>query len=321
MKTKITVLALLLMQTIFGQVSGNVNYQKQNHLPESNINIGFPSSNDVIISVKGIANLKADTYVAIFSLVQVGETTKEVNELIDKRIEAVENKIKGKPNVSMFVDMLTFVPVYEFQVEKKVFSKKTYNEVPIGFEVKKNIHIEYKDPNFLNELIAVCSENEIYDLVRVDYFSSVLEATKKDLMNKAKLILKDKQKNYEDILGVNFTSLEKQVADGYSVKYPTEMYKNYQAYSSSSLYLSKKANVNYTDKSTSLYYQPIFDKEFDFIINPKIVEPVIQVMYEIKLRVIRPQNNTLQQITTSNEVQKEYYLVTPNGDIKNLPLK
>ena len=208
MKTTIAVLALFLMQTILGQSSGNVNYQKQNNLPDININVGLPSSNDMVISVKGLANLKADTYVAVFNLAQVGKTTTEVNEMIDKRIEAIQNKVKGKPNVSMFVDMLTFVPVYEFEVEKKTFSRKTYNEIPVGFEVKKNIHIEYKDPNFLNELISVCSENEIYDLVRVDYFSSGLENAKKELMNKAKLILKEKQKNYEELFGNKLHGLE-----------------------------------------------------------------------------------------------------------------
>src|SRR5690606_1719837 len=319
MKAKITILAVLMAQTFFGQEAGNVNYQKQHRLTDININVGLPSSNDMIISVKGLVNLKADTYVAVFNLVQVGKTTTEVNEMIDKRIEAIQNKIKGKPNVSMFVDILTFVPVYEFEVEKKTFSRKTYNEIPIVFEVKKNIHIEYKDPNFLNELISVCSENEIYDLVRVDYFSSGLENAKKELMNKAKLILKEKQKNYEELLGASFTDWDKQLADGYSVKYPTEMYQSYQVNSSSSLNLSKKANVNYSEKSTTLYYQPIMDKEFDFVINPKIVEPVIQVMYEVKFKLIRPANPAAQTVT-KNEIKKEYLLVTPNGDIKNLPL-
>lgn len=320
MKTTIKILVVLMAQIGFGQVSGNVNYQKQNNLPDININVGLPSSNDMVISIKGLANLKADTYVAVFNLVQVGKTTSEVNELIDKRIEAIQNKIKGKPNVTMFVDMLTFVPVYEFEVEKKTFSRKTYNEIPIGFEVKKNIHIEYKDPNFLNELISVCSENEIYDLVRVDYFSSGLENAKKELMNKAKLILKEKQKNYEELLGANFADWDKQLADGYIVKYPTEMYKSYQVYSSSSLNLSKKANVNYSEKSTTLYYQPIMDKEFDFVINPKIVEPVIQVMYEIKFKLIRPVNLPITKTETKTEIKKEYLLVTPNGDVKSLPL-
>src|SRR5690554_513569 len=118
MKTTIKILAVLMAQTIFGQSSGNVNYQKQNNLPDININVGLPSSNDMVISIKGLANLKADTYVAVFNLVQVGKSTSEVNELIDKRIEAIQNKIKGKPNVSMFVDMLTFVPVYEFEAER-----------------------------------------------------------------------------------------------------------------------------------------------------------------------------------------------------------
>src|SRR5690606_11661515 len=110
-----------------------------------------------------------------------------------------------------------------------------------------------------------------------------------------------------------------QLADGYSVKYPTEMYQSYQVYTSSSLNLSKKANVNHSEKSTTLYYQPIIDKEFDFVINPKIVEPVIQVMYEIKFKLIRPVNPAPQTVPKS-EIKKEYLLVTPNGDIKNLPL-
>ena len=90
------------------------------------------------------------------------------------------------------------------------------------------------------------------------------------------------------------------------------MYKSYESFSSSSLNLKKSANVNIADKSTSLYYQPIIDKEFDFVINPTILEPVIQVMYEIKLVVAREKK------PTSNE--KEYFIITPNGEMKNLNL-
>ncbi|MFC3158755.1 hypothetical protein ACFOEQ_09625 [Chryseobacterium arachidis] len=65
------------------------------------------------------------------------------------------------------------------------------------------------------------------------------------------------------------------------------MYKSYEAYNSSSLALTKFANVNQAAKSVTSYYQPVLDKEFDFVINPVIHEPVIQVMYEIKLTIIR----------------------------------
>ncbi len=296
--------------TIFAQASGNINYQTQLRFPEQNINIGTPSTADIYISVKGLANVKADSYVAIFSTTQVGKTTEEVNELIDKRIDDALKLIKQKPNVETFVDMISFVPVYELESEKKVFSKRNYNEVPKGFELKKNIHIEYKNQDDLNDFIGILANQEIYDLVRVDYFSTQTESIKKQLMTKAKTILKEKQKNYEELVGGSFAQIDKNVSDGYRVVLPVEMYKSYQSYSSSSLNLRKGANVNIADKSTTLYYQPIIDKEFDFVINPTILEPVIQVMYEVKLVIKREKKK--------EEKTKEYIFITPNGDLKNM---
>lgn len=309
-KIIITTLSFVIGQTVFGQVSGNVNYQNQIRFPDQNINVNFPSSDVLVVDVKGLANIKADSYVAIFSATQVGKTAEEVNELLDKRISLSLTEIKTKKETETYVDMISFVPVYEFEVEKKAFSKKNYNEIPKGFELKKNIHIKYSNPNQLNDFISILSKEEIYDLVRVDYFSSNLENIKKELMNKAKLLVQEKMKNYETVLGQIFTTAEKRVADGYKVVFPVEMYKSYESYNSSTLNLKKSANVNYADKSTTLYYQPIINKEFDFVINPTILEPVIQVLYEIKLTVNREKKETT--------AIKEYMLITPNGELKNL---
>lgn len=308
---KITIIALATMfyQVVFGQVSGNINYQNQVSFPNQNINVNTPSTTDIYISVKGLANIKANSYVAIFSVTQVGKTTEEVNELLDRRINPVLTAIKQKKGVETYVDMISFVPVYEFKVEKKLFSKKTYNEIPKGFELKKNIHIKYSDPNQLNDFISLLSNQEIYDLVRVDYFSDSIESVKKELMNKAKNIFQEKIKIYETLLGASFDSFEKRINDGFNVMLPVEMYKSYEAFSSSSLNAKKSAKVNTFDKSTTLYYQPIIDKEFDFVINPVILEPVIQIMYEIKIyREKKP--------TQKNN--KEYFIITPNGVMKSL---
>ena len=313
------VLALptLFCQMAVGQSSGNINYQNGNinhqvRFPDQNIQINSPSTTDTYISVKGLANVKADTYVAIFSLTQVGKTTEEVNELLNQRISQALLHIKEKPNVETHIDMISFVPVYEYETEKKIFNKKSYNEIPKGFELKKNIHIKYKDPNQLNDFISILSNQEIYDLVRVDYFSSNLENIKKELMSKAKVILQEKQKNYETILGAPFTNVEKGISDGYKIMLPVEMYKSYESFNSSSLNLKKSANVNTADKSITLYYQPITDKEFDFVINSTILEPVIQIMYEVKILIRKDKKNL--------EKGNEYFIVTPNGELKNLNL-
>jgi uncharacterized protein YggE len=310
-KLSFLVLTVLFSPFITGQVSGNANYQNQQNYNNNTIHINFPSNADILLSVKGLANVKADTYTAIFSTTQTGKTTKEVNELLDQRIAQSLNEIKLKKGVETFVDMISFVPVYEYEAEKKIFSRKTYNEVPVGFEVKKNIHIKYSDPNQLNEFISILSNNEIYDLVRVDYFSDSIETIKKEMMNKAKLLIQEKMKNYEALLGENFTNVEKKIADDYLVSLPVEMYKSYEAYNSSSLNLKRNANINEASKSTTLYYQPVSNKEFDFILNPAVLEPVIQVQYEVKIAL----NREKKQISKTD---KEFILVTPNGDLKTI---
>lgn len=309
----ILILTTCSFSVLLGQVSGNINYQNQVRFPDQNININNPSTKDVYVSVKGLANIKANTYVAIFSVTQVGKTTEEVNDLLEKRIKPVLAEIEQKTDVETYVDMISFVPIYEVEVEKKLFSKKTYNEIPKGFEMKKNIHIKYSDPNQLNDFISLLSNQEIYDLVRVDYFSNQLESVKKEMMNKAKSTLHEKLKNYESMMGISFENYEKRFNDGFKVVLPVEMYKSYNAFSSSSLNLKKSANLNKADKSTTLYYQPIIDKEFDFVINPVILEPVIQVMYEIKI-VLNQKHEPVQK-------NKEYFIITPNGDMRPLNIQ
>ncbi len=304
-------LLIMLSHNLSAQVSGNINYQNPTRYSDHNINVPLSNNADIVISVKGLANIKADHYVAIFNVSQVGKTTLEVNELLNKRIHTVLNQISNQSDVETYVDMVSFVPVYAFEVEKKVFSKNTYNEIPEGFELKKNLHVHYKDPEFLNTLISICTKAEIYDLIRVDYVSETLEQTQSELMKKAKAILSEKITHYQEILGTDFNTYKKQLADDYKIMYPVEMYQAYQAYSASSLNLKKSGYINQADKSTTLYYQPIANKEFDFVINPTILEPTIQVMYEIKYRV-----NQEEEVNSN----KEYILVTPNGDLKPIQL-
>src|SRR5262249_54070236 len=149
---------------------------------------------NLLVTVAGMANVKADSYIAIFSVTQSGKTAEEVNTLMDSRINQSLAEIKKKQNVEALVDMVSFVPQYEYDVDKKIFSKRTYNEVPNGFELKKNIHVKYSNPNDLHDIITILSASEIYDIVRVDYFSNNLEAIKKELMTKARIMMQEKLK-------------------------------------------------------------------------------------------------------------------------------
>ncbi len=296
---------------IKAQISGNINYENQRNFPENFLTIPKPNSDETLFSVKGLANIKADSYVAVFSVTQVGKSQEEANGLIDERISSALTWIKKGKNIETYVDVISFVPTYEYEVEKKIFSKKTYNEVPAGFEIKKNIHIKFNEAAMLEEFMKVLSANEIYDLVRVDYYASALENIRKELETKARIQIQEKIKNYEQLIGKPFENNEKSVSDGFLVKIPVEMYRSYEASRSSTLNLRKSANVNQSDKTTTIFYHPVMNKEFDFVINPIVVEPVIQVMYEIKVLISK----------SDQKNQKEFMIVTPNGELKNLNIK
>ncbi len=342
--------AILFASSISAQASGNVNHATPNsagnvsrygnpnphtHTPHdpSAMQLSF-NQREVVGSVRCMANLKADSYVAILSVSQTGKTTEETNKLIDERIGKVKKAFANKPKMECVVDMISFIPMYEMEAEKKVFSRTTYNEIPKGFEVKKNLHIKFDNVDALNDIIAICAEAEIYDLVRVDYYSTKMDETKIALKTRASALIKEKLKGYADFLEMDFSLYNKQIAEGYKVFYPVEMYQSYQAYSSNSLNLrnnqGKTGAVTYADKTTTYYYQPVVNRDFDFVINHEIVEPTIQIVYEIRLRVDfnspRPKDAatptpTPAPVAKEKEIVKQFYLVTPNGDVRLLDTK
>mgnify|MGYP006267511909 CR=1 FL=1 len=310
-------LLLLLMLWAAGnaqaQVSGNINYQRKNQYLETKLPTEFANDADLVVRAKGLANIRADVYVAIFSLTQLGKTTEEVNQLIDKRISRALAEIEGGPQLETYVDMVSFVPIYEYEVEKKIFSKTTYNEVPAGFELKKNIHVRFSDVSLLNAIVAAFAKNEIYDLVRLDYFAARLDSVKRTLRKQAHRVLREKMEDYQSLLDFPLDSAEKQLSDSYKVMLPPEMYDSYQAFNNSIMQFQQSAKVTHARKSKTLYYQPVLGKDADFILNPVIVEPVIQVVYEVKLKVSRPE--------TPPEGRDRYFIITPEGALKEMKLK
>ena len=321
---------VVFVSPLMAQVAGNANFinmksnmQYQVAIPATNINIPYVNSNFIEVNIKGMANVKADAYVAIFNLKQAGETAAEVNKLIDAKIAAIENAFNGMKDVETYVDLLSFVPIYEVDVVKKLFSKTTYNEIPKGFEVQKNLHIKYKDPNLLNKIMAVCSENEIYNLVRVDLFSDSIEQIKKAMIAKAQGMLLNKLDVKIKLLKIDQKDYDRKVTDGFRMVYPVEMYKSYQAYSGDNSFnkVSVSSSVKRAKKATTFYYKPVIDKEFDFVKNPVVFVPVIQVMYEVKILLTKkpkPVEKPKPPVKKEIKVQKEFILITPKGEVKPL---
>ncbi len=324
-KVKIICLMVFLYNVSMAQHSGNINYNNpnaskrilsENKDPRLQIN---PNS-ELTFSVKGIYNAVADDYIAVFTVIQSGKTVEETNHLISSRIKSLRNKISGlNADVEVFTDAISFVPLYEHIVEKKLFSKRTYNEIPRGFEQKVNLHIKFKDASISDSIIQYCAQSEIYDLVRIDYIVDNYEEIKDSLRLKAKKIFNKKLAYYQSILNIDLKTKEKMLADGFELYYPLERYFTYQAFSSNRMNIKRRSNVNSYNKSTSMHYMPIPFKSHDFEMNPGNVEPTVQIIYELKVKFILKDKK--EEVKKEIVKEKEFYIITNNGNVKKISLQ
>lgn len=208
---------------------------------------------------------------------------------------------------------------------------RTANEIPTGFQMKKNIHIIFTEHDQLSKIVAAMAKAEIYDIVKVDYNIANLQAYYDTIRQAAINIIKMKEKVYTQ-LGLK---LEVQnMSDGFNAAYPLERYASYTAFYTGSsieevkigkkkkeqaknIYINTKnttINVNqtakdedddsefivkYSDKNKTIYYNRIPYNQFDVVLNADFVEPRIQLYYTLKVR------NTVTNLEKYNLLKEE----------------
>ncbi|TAD98233.1 MAG: DUF541 domain-containing protein [Bacteroidetes bacterium] len=303
---------LLFTAEIFAQESGNKYYGNSNygnnHSQKEVEKANFASNEFMELEINAMMNVQADEYVAVFNIKQSGNSASEVNDLFEKRYAnfLTELQTLGILETDIFLDMVAFVPVFEFSVEKK-FLSKTYNEVPKGFELQKNIHIRYKNRNLLDKILQTAAKSEIYDFVKVDYQIHESEKIYATLREKSIAELQKKTKPFLS-LGIKFDSIFHILSEKSDVVYPYERYEEYFAYESSpSQQSSKYTTVNQARKSKTMYYEKYPYKNFDLVINPSFLEPAVQFMYNLKVRYLL------------KKAEKQYFIIGNKGEL--MPVK
>ncbi|MBT8326308.1 MAG: hypothetical protein KJP21_01210 [Bacteroidia bacterium] len=288
-------------------------------LNSNNIAVPVNYNDQNIITVKGMFNATPDAYVAIFSLSQEGDEEAVANKLINDKIEKIRAGLSEiSSRLSLHVDIISFVPIYDQVLEKKVFSKNSFTEKPVGFELKKNIIIEYHNADELNQIFSLCTANEVYDYIRSDVVVSNMGQVKEKLRNKADSMIFKQIDRYARLKNVDMDNYSRTLSEGFAVVYPGEKYASYTAFSCTS-YFTKKFNLNNdAKKKITRHYLPIIDKEFDFVVNPVIAEPAIQVMYQINIVLTKKPEPKPAPAPKQPEPEKEFFFITPTGDIKQL---
>ncbi|WP_179021097.1 SIMPL domain-containing protein [Winogradskyella forsetii] len=341
MKTTLLAFVLLLFNiNLSAQHRGNYNQitqdiSRQNILSSGNAQIYNPTvqqqinktlypSNVLTVDVKVLQNAGATTYTAIFNVSQIGPSAEKTNQLMKARMDSIKYRLnaKGITQKNIAIDVISFIPIYEVEVTKKLFSK-TYTEVPKGFELQQNIHIQFTKTNQFESILEACAQSEVYNLVKVDYYIDNIQQVYKNLQDELLKLIDDK-KAYYKALGFNMTDYDVAIADDKYCYFPKDFYQSYQAYNSTSVEaLEKNKGVTTVKKQTSYYYQPLTYENYDVVINPSILEPVVQIGMNIKLIFTPKPKEKKATPIVETKIDHKYYVISPNGtiDVKELNTK
>lgn len=314
---------MMIAHLVMGQSSGNdilyygnsayhdnTAYTNTNMIPTTPA-VTWVSDSVVEMRVNALMNKEPDAMIAIFSINQIGQTAEEANRLINERYKGFRDEIQrlGINKDDIYLDMVYFVPMYEYEEDKKIFSTN-YNEVPKGFQIQQNAHIKYTDPNLLTKMVMIASKYEIYDLAKVEYFVEDHASIFKDLRQKAIDYAAQETELFINNLGMGIDAANRIMSENERVAFPNDCYTSYQAHASTSLDARKGGKINSIEKPTTMFYDGVAYDDFEIVINPVTVRPAVQFMYSLEIRFfVKP-----------IEDKNKYLIVTPDGEVKPLSI-
>ncbi|MBL7941093.1 MAG: SIMPL domain-containing protein [Flavobacteriales bacterium] len=314
----LTLSAILFVLTARPQAMGNLMYETNSRMffqqAEQTVKATI-QGNVLVLEVNAMMNMKADSYLAIFNVTQLGQSAEEADSLMNARVGRFTGRVKkhGVKEADVFTDMLSFIPVYEIETTRKLFSK-TYQEVPAGFEIQKNIHVKFTDARVLDKLVTAAAMEEIYDLVKVDFFVEKQSSCYDTLRIFATKLLQQKLDNFAK-LGLKVEESHRTAAEKNNAYFPLDRYTAYQSRTQSSLNSRRKGQlVNDVKKSNTLFYNKVPYGNFDIVLHADITEPPVQYTYNLTMQCQLPEAFPKKDV---KEIIK-YLWITEKGEVKEL---
>jgi uncharacterized protein YggE len=303
--------------------TGNYIYNNQGSVNTDRAIIPMtnPASSSISLKAEVMMNVRATSYTAIFAATQNGRDAYEVDSLMAGRIAQVRYAmgLLGIKPEDVHIDAVSMVPTYAYKIEDKKFNKRSI-EIPTGFEMKKNIHVLFRNHDVLDRIISEMAFVDIYDLVKIDYNIDGMQTYYEELKKAAMDVINSKERTYMDL---KFYIETTGMSDGFSVTYPIERYKSYTAYHSGTSpqavqyerhyrdlnnfqINSKNTTINIdatadarnqqfvvqtAEKNRTIFYDRMPYNQFDKVINADMEEPSIQFYYTLQLTYIMMTEN------------------------------
>lgn len=292
--TKLALLLALGGNTAFAQVGGNVGYgdasakaraqQRESAKRQLSREEMPPTESTMFIEANVLMNVKADEFVATFGVAEEAPTVEACQTKMDATVAAFTAEVKrmGIVPEAIFVDLTAQTKIYGFKVEGNLAKEELS-----GFELKKTVAIRFRDKALIDPLLLAASRQKIYDLIKVDYVVSDLARVQERLADAAAEVIKTKAARHQKLLGIGLRAVPQVFVDRTSAHYPTDMYDSYSAGESESVSGGpdrSQLTVQSLRKSRTFYYNPLTGDGFDRVIEPVILEPVVQFTYYLKLK-------------------------------------
>jgi uncharacterized protein YggE len=301
----IPLLLLLLSADCFAQASGNIGYSQggsgrsradANERNKRSVQKDDqpPTATSMFVDASVLMNVKADQFVAVFGLLQECATVAECNQKMDATVAGFKSGLKGLgvSDADVYVDFASQNKIYGYELAGNRAIEKL-----VGFELKKNVSVHYRDRDMLDRLTVLASQSKIFDLIKVDYVVSDTAPVQNRLMEEAAKIIEQKTARYQRLLGIRLRAPAQVYAERPSIYFPTEMYDSYAAYESEDIEqdsdeLKQKYTVKNARKSRTFFFNPLDADGFDLVVNPVVIEPVVQftLYLKIKYEVEQPVN-------------------------------
>ncbi|WP_338763955.1 SIMPL domain-containing protein [Bernardetia sp. ABR2-2B] len=271
------------------QVGGNQLYQTRNSNVRYNRNPVETESirsedNTLVITSKVLLNQKAKHYLITVGANQIGKTVFESNQKLNNRIDNVIKKLKNL-NISkddIYVDFIAETKLYDHTI-----TGKEVQEYFDGFSIRKNIIIKVKELENIDKIINYCAQEEIYDIIKVDYISQDLETINNQLLEEALKITEKKKKIFEENSSVTLSYDYRLTSEQFRIYYPKNLYKQYNEASETST-IESRYNSSYIKKEvrkeTTFYYDGMeTELGIDKIIDE--ISPIVGIQYVLEIQV------------------------------------
>jgi len=286
----------------FAQASGNIGYSQNGGYSRAKTNERNKravaqgdqpaTTTGMFVEASVMMNVKADEYVAVFGIAQECTILPECNAKMDGVIVELIAHLQqiGLHGEDFFVDFVTQNRIYGYKLNDNVAKEEL-----VGFELKKNFAIHYKDKAMLDKLILTAAQSKVYDLIKVDYIVKDQNAIQERLMQEASRIIKQKTARYEALLGIKVQGQGQVYAEKPSIYFPTSLYDSYVAQESEGIqnsYTRDRYTVQTARKSATMFFNGLDADGFDYVINPVLLEPVVQFTLYLKVRYDTDQPKT-----------------------------